>query len=133
MMQHLTVRSLAACVRLMRANSFQLDSVGGCIAGEVQWHQSRSGVRYGLVVQYGLVVHCGLVWYSVVWCDTVWCSTIVWCSVVAISAQSAVLDETQVYSSYSLASTFGSKLRQTFKYILLCWKKNLAVIIRHEI
>ena len=70
-----------------------------------------------------------MLWYGVVWYGMLWYGAVLKKYALvrqhqsgsdAISAKPAVLDETQVYSSYSLASSFGLKLRLTFMYISLC-------------
>ena len=90
-------------------NSIKLGLVCGLVwscgmGGVVQRHQNRFGV-----------VQCGVVLYSVVQRNQSR-SGVVQCG--AISAQPAVLEGTQVYSSFSLASTFGLKLRHTLEYMI---------------
>ena len=133
-------------------NSIKIGLVWSCVVlcGTVQYNGIKVGLLGGVVVVWYSVEQCGTTSIKVglVWLCTVWYNCInvglvsynvvqqcrfgvVQCA--AISGQPAVLEETQVYSSFSLASTFGLKLRHTFVYILLCCKQNLAVIIWHEI
>ena len=100
---------MLCCRSMLWYNSIKLGLVCGLVwscgmGGVVQRHQNRFGV-----------VQCGVVLYSVVQRNQSR-SSVAQCG--AISAQPAVSEETQVYSSFSLASTFGLKLRHTLVYMI---------------